>query len=94
MRTDPMPSMTPPCSASIGPPGGHEGLLRFDHLPPDAPPPDEDPPPGHDRPDDDDPIHPHPDEIRRSHRGVGAGREAFTAALSIRARTAVQAARR
>ena len=37
---------------------------RLDHLPPDAPPPDEDAPPGHDRPQDDGPIHPAPDEIR------------------------------
>lgn len=38
---------------------------RLDHLPPDAPPPDEDPPPGHDRPQDDGPIHPEPDEASR-----------------------------
>lgn len=37
---------------------------RLDHLPPDTPPPDEDAPPGHDRPQDDGPIHPAPDEIR------------------------------
>jgi hypothetical protein len=35
-----------------------------DHLPSDEPPPDQDPPPGRDRPDDEDPLHPQPDEIR------------------------------
>lgn len=47
---------------------------RLDHLPPDPPPPDEDDPPGHDRPQDDDPVHPVPDEARpgrdSAHRGI------------------------
>lgn len=38
---------------------------RLDHLPSDEPPPDQSPPaPGREDPDGDDPLHPHPDEIK------------------------------
>ena len=44
--------------------------IQFDHLPSDEPSPDHDPPPpGREDPDDEDPLHPRPDEIKEPRAG-------------------------